>query len=113
MIGPNGAGKTTLFNLVTGVLPPTTGRILVDGVDVAGARPDHIARLGVVRTFQGVRLFPSMTALENVQVGCFCRTRGGLLSALARIPGPPRRNGEIHATARRRTAGAGRAGGAA
>ena len=89
VIGPNGAGKTTLFNLVTGVLPPTTGRILVNGVNVAGARPDHIARLGVVRTFQGVRLFPSMTALENVQVGCFSRTRGGLLSALRRIPGRP------------------------
>ena len=87
VIGPNGAGKTTLFNLVTGVLAPTTGRILVGGVEVAGSRPDRIARLGVVRTFQGVRLFASMTALENVQVGRFCRTRGGLFSALARIPG--------------------------
>jgi ABC-type branched-subunit amino acid transport system ATPase component len=89
VIGPNGAGKTTLFNLVTGVLPPTTGRILVGGAEVGGSRPDHIARLGVVRTFQGVRLFPSMTALENVQVGRFCRTRGGFLAALGRIPGRP------------------------
>jgi branched-chain amino acid transport system ATP-binding protein len=89
VIGPNGAGKTTLFNLITGVLPPSSGRILVDGNEVAGARPDRIARLGVVRTFQGVRLFPSMTALENVQVGRFCRTRGGFLAALARIPGQP------------------------
>ena len=87
VIGPNGAGKTTLFNLITGVLPPTTGSIRVDGEEVAGSRPDHIARLGVVRTFQGVRLFPSMTALENIQVGRFCRTRGGLLAALGRIPG--------------------------
>jgi branched-chain amino acid transport system ATP-binding protein len=87
VIGPNGAGKTTLFNLVTGVLPPTTGRILVNGTEVAGSRPDRIARLGVVRTFQGVRLFPSMTALENVEVGRFCRTRGGLFAALLRIPG--------------------------
>jgi branched-chain amino acid transport system ATP-binding protein len=87
VIGPNGAGKTTLFNLVTGVLAPTTGSIQVNGQEVSGSRPDRIARLGVVRTFQGVRLFPSMTALENVQVGRFCRSRGGLLAALGRIPG--------------------------
>lgn len=89
VIGPNGAGKTTLFNLITGVLPPTEGRIVVRGTDVAGARPDRIARLGVVRTFQGVRLFPSMTALENILVGRFCRTKGGYLAALGRIPGYP------------------------
>jgi branched-chain amino acid transport system ATP-binding protein len=86
LIGPNGAGKTTMFNLVTGVLPPSEGRIFIDGVDVTGAKPDRIARRGVVRTFQGVRLFPSMTALENVEVGRFCRTRGGFLAAFARIP---------------------------
>ena len=89
VIGPNGAGKTTLFNLITGVLPPTTGEIPVDGDNVAGQRPDHIARRGVVRTFQGVRLFPSMTALENVLVGRFCRTTGGYLAAMLRIPGRP------------------------
>jgi len=87
LIGPNGAGKTTMFNLITGVLPPSEGQILIDGVDVSGSRPDRIARRGVVRTFQGVRLFPTMTALENVEVGRFCRTRGGFLAALARIPG--------------------------
>ncbi|SDT46366.1 ABC transporter ATP-binding protein [Bradyrhizobium canariense] len=87
LIGPNGAGKTTLFNLMTGVLPPTEGQIIIDGVDVSGSRPDSIARRGVVRTFQGVRLFPSMTALENVEVGRFSRTRGGFLTALARVPG--------------------------
>ena len=86
VIGPNGAGKTTLFNLITGVLPPTSGKIAVGGEDVTGARPDYVARKGVVRTFQSVRLFPAMTALENVQVGRFCRTSGGFLSALARIP---------------------------
>jgi branched-chain amino acid transport system ATP-binding protein len=87
LIGPNGAGKTTLFNLITGVLAPSEGKVLIDGVDVSGARPDRVARLGVVRTFQGVRLFPTMTALENVEVGRFCRTSGGFLAALARIPG--------------------------
>jgi branched-chain amino acid transport system ATP-binding protein len=86
LIGPNGAGKTTMFNLVTGVLPPSEGQILIDGVDITGAKPDRIARRGVVRTFQGVRLFPTMTALENVEVGRFCRTRGGFLAAFARIP---------------------------
>ena len=99
LIGPNGAGKTTLFNLITGVLPPTTGDIVVKGTSVAGARPDRIAMLGVVRTFQGVRLFPSMTALENVLVGRFCRTRGGYLAAFARIPGRP---SATEAAARRR-----------
>jgi branched-chain amino acid transport system ATP-binding protein len=99
VIGPNGAGKTTLFNLLTGVLPPTTGDILVKGTSVAGSRPDRIAMLGVVRTFQGVRLFPSMTALENVLVGRFCRTRGGYLAAFVRIPGRPN---ATEASARRR-----------
>ncbi len=89
VIGPNGAGKTTLFNLITGVLAPTQGRLKIEGVDITGARPDRIARRGVVRTFQGVRLFPAMTALENVMVGRFCRTRGGFLAALTRIPGRP------------------------
>ena len=100
VIGPNGAGKTTLFNLITGVLPPTTGDILVNGTPVAGSRPDRIALLGVVRTFQGVRLFPSMTALENVLVGRFCRTRGGYLAAFGRIPGRPTAS---EAAARRRS----------
>lgn len=99
VIGPNGAGKTTLFNLITGVLPPTTGDIRVKGTSVAGSRPDRIAMLGVVRTFQGVRLFPSMTALENVLVGRFCRTRGGYLAAFTRIPGRP---SATEASARRR-----------
>jgi len=99
LIGPNGAGKTTMFNLITGVLPPTEGQILIDGADITGSRPDRIARLGVVRTFQGVRLFPTMTALENVEVGRFCRTRGGFLAALARIPG--RATGTEAATRRR------------
>ncbi len=99
VIGPNGAGKTTLFNLITGVLPPTMGDILVEGTQVAGSRPDRIARLGVVRTFQGVRLFPSMSALENVLVGRFCRTRGGYLAAFTRIPG---KAGVTEAASRRR-----------
>lgn len=69
LIGPNGSGKTTLVNVVTGLLPPTEGRILVDDVEVAG-RPAHvIARAGVARTFQSVKLFRSLTVMENVEVG--------------------------------------------
>ncbi len=99
VIGPNGAGKTTLFNLITGVLAPTAGSIRLDGTEIAGARPDRIARLGIARTFQGVRLFRSMTALENVLIGRHCRTRGGIIAAVARLPW---RESAGEATARRR-----------
>ncbi|MGE4240522.1 ABC transporter ATP-binding protein [Ramlibacter sp.] len=87
VIGPNGAGKTTLFNLVSGVLAPTSGSVLLEGQSLAGLRPDRIARLGLVRTFQGVRLFGPMTVLENVQTGRYMRTHGDLLAMFFRIPG--------------------------
>ena len=82
VIGPNGAGKTTFFNLVTGMEHPDQGSILFDGKDVVGLRPNQILRLGMARTFQNVRLFPSMTVKENVMVGQHCRTRAGLLGAI-------------------------------
>jgi branched-chain amino acid transport system ATP-binding protein len=87
VIGPNGAGKTTLFNLASGVLPPTSGSVRFDGVELTGLRPDRIARLGLVRTFQGVRLFGSMTVLENVQTGRYIRTHSDLLAMFLRLPG--------------------------
>lgn len=75
LIGPNGSGKTTLVNVVTGLLPPTEGRILVDDVNVAG-RPAHVvARAGVARTFQSVKLFRSLTVMENVEVGALSAGR--------------------------------------
>ncbi|MBI4255976.1 MAG: ABC transporter ATP-binding protein, partial [Candidatus Rokubacteria bacterium] len=86
VIGPNGAGKTTLFNLVTGVLTPSAGRLVFEGQDITGWRADRITARGVARTFQNIRLFREMTAVENVMVGAHCRTSGGFLAAVARLP---------------------------
>lgn len=82
VIGPNGAGKTTLFNLVTGVTPPTSGSLLHDGTDITAARPHQIARRGIARTFQNIRLFSELSALENVMIGRHCHTRSGLFSGV-------------------------------
>jgi branched-chain amino acid transport system ATP-binding protein len=82
IIGPNGAGKTTLFNLVTGLTPPTSGTLLHDGTDITTARPHQVARRGIARTFQNIRLFPELTALENVMIGRHCHTRSGLFSGV-------------------------------
>jgi branched-chain amino acid transport system ATP-binding protein len=84
MIGPNGAGKTTVFNLITGIYPPTAGRIDFDGHDVVGLQPHRITELGVARTFQTIRLFPNLTASENVMAGLHCRTHAGVWAALTR-----------------------------
>jgi branched-chain amino acid transport system permease protein len=86
IIGPNGAGKTTLFNCVTGVFHPTDGRIRLDGKDVVGRRPHEICRAGVARTFQNIRLFPDMTALENVIVGTDADHRTSVPGALVGTP---------------------------
>ncbi len=84
LIGPNGAGKTTLFNAITGVYPPTSGSIRFMDRDIAGLLPSKVTRLGVARTFQNIRLFNEMTALENVMVGQHCRTHGNVLSVILR-----------------------------
>lgn len=78
VIGPNGAGKTTLFNLITGVLPPSSGKILYQNRPLVGLKPHKITELGIARTFQNIRLFGHLTALDNVLVGSHCRTRSGL-----------------------------------
>ncbi|NPV71410.1 MAG: ABC transporter ATP-binding protein [Firmicutes bacterium] len=82
LIGPNGAGKTTVFNLITGIYRPDEGGILLDGRSIVGLRPHKIAELGVARTFQTIRLFKNLTALENAMSGRHCRTRSGVLSAI-------------------------------
>jgi branched-chain amino acid transport system ATP-binding protein len=85
VIGPNGAGKTTLFNCLSGLESPTEGDIRFRGQVLSG-RPDRFTRAGVARTFQNIRLFPHMTAFENVLVGRHCRTHVGLASAIGRGP---------------------------
>jgi branched-chain amino acid transport system ATP-binding protein len=84
LIGPNGAGKTTLFNLLTGLYKPDQGHVLVDGTEVTGCKPHVIVEAGIARTFQNIRLFAHMTALENVMVGRHLRTHAGALGAVLR-----------------------------
>ena len=86
LIGPNGAGKTTCFNAVTGVYRPTRGDIRFNGTSITSKKRFEITKLGVARTFQNIRLFRQMTALENVLVGADARHRTGLFSALFRLP---------------------------
>ncbi|MCD6364085.1 MAG: ABC transporter ATP-binding protein [Synergistetes bacterium] len=82
LIGPNGAGKTTVFNLLTGVIKPTAGRICFRGVDITGKRPDKIAALGMSRTFQNIRLFGALSVIDNLKVAYHMHRRYGLVSAL-------------------------------
>lgn len=84
LIGPNGAGKTTFFNCVTGFYRPEEGQISFDGQAMVGLRPDIITAGGIARTFQNIRLFNNMTALENVQVGQHPRMKAGLFGAIVR-----------------------------
>jgi branched-chain amino acid transport system ATP-binding protein len=86
IIGPNGAGKTTFFNMLTGLYKPTYGRITFGGKNVTGRRPDRIMKDGVARTFQNIRLFGTMTALENVMVGQNSRMRAGLFGSILHMP---------------------------
>ena len=84
LIGPNGAGKTTLFNLLTGIYRPDGGAFSFDGRDITGLTPDRIAAAGIARTFQNIRLFHNLSALENVMIGRHVRTRAGVFGAVLR-----------------------------
>ena len=84
LIGPNGAGKTTLFNLLTGIYAPDAGQFVFDGASLTGLRPDRVAVAGIARTFQNIRLFANLSALENVMIGRHARTRAGVIGAVLR-----------------------------
>ncbi len=86
LIGPNGAGKTTFFNLMTGIYTPTEGTLTFNGKQVGGIKPHKICTMGIARTFQNIRLFQNMTALENVMVGRHTRTKEGPIGAVFRTP---------------------------
>jgi len=86
LIGPNGAGKTTIFNLLTGVYKPTSGEIFFQGQRIDGLKPYEISRRGVSRTFQNIRLFPSMSVLENVMTACHRHARQSIVDAVFRLP---------------------------
>jgi branched-chain amino acid transport system ATP-binding protein len=86
LIGPNGAGKTTFFNMLTGVYKPTEGSVIFNGEDMTGKPPHAFTERGIGRTFQNIRLFQNMTALENVLVGMHVRLKGNLFEALVRTP---------------------------
>lgn len=99
LIGPNGAGKSTVFNLVTGIYPATAGEIIFRGRRINGLKVHQITALGIARTFQNIRLFASLSVLDNVKIGRHCRTRMGVLGALL-SPLPPVRAEEKAITAR-------------
>ena len=98
--GPNGAGKTTFFNQLTGVYKPTSGSIVFDGTEVVDMPPHAITALGIGRTFQNIRLFAQMSALENVLVGMHCRLRSGILGAILRTGRVKREEAEARDRAR-------------
>ena len=100
IIGPNGAGKTTFFNMLTGLYRPTTGRIWFNGREITGMRPDRIVALGMARTFQNIRLFGTMTAVENLLVAQHSRTKAGLFRSILRTPGQRREERQAREKAR-------------
>jgi branched-chain amino acid transport system ATP-binding protein len=100
LIGPNGAGKTTFFNMLTGVYKPTAGRVVFDGHDITAKPPHAVTARGIGRTFQNIRLFQQMTALENVLVGMHSRLKSGLLRSIIRTPKVRREEREADRRAR-------------
>jgi branched-chain amino acid transport system ATP-binding protein len=100
LIGPNGAGKTTVFNAVTGVYAPTEGRVLLEGTSIGGRSPHEIAGLGVARTFQNIRLFGSLSVLDNVRIAAHLSAHDGVLSAVLRTSAHDREERQLMERAR-------------
>ena len=100
LIGPNGAGKTTLFNVLTGLYRQDEGEFLFEGRALRNVTPDRIAALGIARTFQNIRLFANLSALENVMIGRHVRTHAGVVGAILRTPGTRAEEAAIHKRAR-------------
>ena len=94
LIGPNGAGKTTVFNCITGNYHPERGAIVFDGREVTGVSPHRLVERGIARTFQSIRLFPSLSALENTLAGRHCRLRSGWLASMLHLPSQRREERE-------------------
>ena len=94
LIGPNGAGKTTVFNVLTGVYKAAEGDVLFNGQSILGKRPYVIFEKGIARTFQNIRLFSAMTAVENAMVARHCRTGKGIVGSILRTPSQPGRNAD-------------------
>ena len=101
IIGPNGAGKTTFFNCVTGFYRPEAGEILFNNHSLVGLLPDRIVRLGIARTYQNIRLFPNLTAIENVLVGLHGHLRSGFVGIVLRLPATQKEEKEADEEARR------------
>jgi branched-chain amino acid transport system ATP-binding protein len=96
LIGPNGAGKTSLFNVLTGIYIPDGGEFMFDGATLAGLKPNDVAGRGIARTFQNIRLFGNLSALENVMIGRHVRTRAGVWGAISRNARTLEEEREIH-----------------
>jgi len=101
IIGPNGAGKTTFFNCVTGFYRPEAGEILLNSRSLVGLLPDQIVRLGIARTYQNIRLFPNLTAIENVLVGLHGHLRSGFVGIVLSLPATQKEEKEADEEARR------------
>ncbi len=99
LIGPNGAGKTTLFNVLTGLYIPEDGACTFNGQSMSGKKPHEVAHAGLARTFQNIRLFANLSAIENVMIGRHVRTRAGVLGAVFRTPGARAEEAAIEARA--------------
>jgi ABC-type branched-subunit amino acid transport system ATPase component len=104
LIGPNGAGKTTVFNVITGVYSPDEGDVLLNGESIVGLPPHVIARRGIARTFQTLRLFLNMSVKENVMTAAYGHTRAGVLRSVLRTPGQRREERAVHELAEQQLA---------